>query len=425
MKAAVVSVIAVMTMFAAMAIPVAVGFVKPSDVTSQASDERLSHLPAIEVIRGQTISVDAPVFPLAMPPTYHYAMAGVARLSGGGLTAMRLANVAISLALVAVIVGTAVQLAGVWGVALSLPAVASPHVLSSAIWLSTDNTGWLLTLLMISSCMQPSARSGKAWTLRAIAATMAVLVRQVHIWVVTPMIARAIADRKSSPSTSFRVGAWIACALPILAVSGLALAWGGLVPPAFGLRHISGLTPSVPLIALAVAGVAGPFLIASWWHLSREMGAFLPWILLATALVFIAIPSSYDPAAGRWGGVLWELIRRTPAVANRSVILLPLALSGAASLYVLYQHGVRVGRSTEAQILIASLAAAVLSQVANAAFQRYVEPIVLVAMIWLTALSWSDRFATAHRSLALWSVGALTILVLAVDVATIYRPLWQ
>lgn len=117
---------------------------------------------------------------------------------------------------------------------------------------------------------------------------------------------------------------------------------------------------------------------------------FTPRILLTltiAALLVVLIPTSYARDAGRWGGSLWEIVARTPTIADRSVVLSFLAIAGAVVLVILYSTAVERKRIREANLIgLAMLVWSIAQAMNSQAWQRYVEPLAIVFLIWLVCL---------------------------------------
>jgi hypothetical protein len=123
---------------------------------------------------------------------------------------------------------------------------------------------------------------------------------------------------------------------------------------------------------------------------------------------------------------LWEVVHRTPSVFGRSVILVLLAALGAAVLGTLYWRAAAAGRADLARLLLVALAAWVVAQAVNLqAWQRYLEPGVLIGVAWLSSLA-PDREVAGERSwMRTLGPAALAMLFVVRDMAMLYRPVFE
>jgi len=283
----------------------------------------------------------------------------------------------------------------------------SSYVVGPAVWLATDNAGWLVAGLVLVDALRRGQSKRRLLT-SGVAATVAVLIRQIHVWTVVPMLSRAATFWRRDGSTALTAAAWLACASPLVAIAFFVLAWHGLVPPAFRQAHGGGPNLATPPVALALAGIFGIFYIGSTNTGSTSIGP-RGWMLIGTAAVMpVAVATDYAPDAGRWGGAVWSLVRATPHPFGRSLVLMPLAAVGAAVIVLLYERSRVAGRSTEARVLLVSLAAWIAVQTANSqAWQRYLEPGILIGLAWLTALSTVRR--SDQRTPVLEAVGPIVL----------------
>jgi hypothetical protein len=242
-------------------------------------------------------------------------------------------------------------------------------------------------------------------------------VRQVHAWTAVPVFLAARGDGSARRTT---VAAAAALA-PLAILAFFVSRWGGLVPAEFAEFH-AGANAANVLLALALCGAYGPFFLpAAGVPLRRalrpdRLGAMAAGTGLAIGLL---VPSSYDMDAGRWAGPAWRVLGRTAVIADRALPLLLLAAAGAVTVARLAAAAASGGRRRETLLLAATGAAWIAAQSMNAqAFQRYLEPPVLIGLAWLTALAPRPPGRAAEAGPAL-----LALLLLAGSVATIYRPI--
>jgi hypothetical protein len=371
-------------LFAALCLPL----VWSNRTSNYTYDEDQYHLPAVRQIRAHWPGLDLRHDSLsATAPGYHYLLATLSWVTGSDRRPLRLVTFAVSLALLGLLWVVFPREHAVLGASAVLPLATSNFFVKSASWIVTDNPALLAmtaTLALILLAPRPAATAwAGGW------AAAAVFIRQMYAWLVAPILLRVWFDRRSG-----RDGArwtWALAALPPLAVVGLlAIAWGGLVPPAWHEAHYpAGANPAAPLVCgLAVLGGMGGFyycaLARTNWRTdfggwSARIGAGLG---LALAL---AGPTTRSMPAGRWGGYLWDLAEHLPAPAGRSIVFLGLAPLGGAIAGVLFERlRVESGHAT-AWLWLASYTAWLLSYAPNRlVFQRYFEPATLVFLVfWL------------------------------------------
>ena len=412
--------------------------------TSEMGDQRKYHEPTILAFAQQWPSVDLVNYPSATSPGYHLLMALVARSISHDLVVLQLVSSLFSVGLLLVVWGYSARHAGPWAaIALVLPLVASSYVIGSGTWLVTDNAGLLFVCLALggSVMIQPTAMRTARWGLYAMCA---VGIRQIHVWVAAPVILAALlgsplsrcAPRhlriglKETLTMPVLVATLPVLLLPLIMVGLFIFLWDGLTPPAWAGLHATGFAPVSGLVALALVGSFGIFFLPAFCPRWTDLLKVDRWLVFAVALaigVSLAIPTSFDISGGRWGGAIWELARRLPDVADRSVVFPPLAGLGALVLVHAWRAVCRAGRAREAIVLLLSLLGWMLAESVNTqSGQRYCEPIILVGLAWLAALSVAPSqeitsFRSVHRR---WWLGpaALGAIQLALSTFTVYLP---
>jgi len=111
------------------------------------------------------------------------------------------------------------------------------------------------------------------------------------------------------------------------------------------------------------------------------------WFVLAAgglSLVVSVVPAtSMSVAQGRWTG-LWSVADKLPVVADRSLLIVGLAVAGGAMLAAM----LLVVSSRQRLIVVGSLAAFAAAQSANfQSWSRYLLPMVLLVLVVLTGLA--------------------------------------
>lgn len=125
--------------------------------------------------------------------------------------------------------------------------------------------------------------------------------------------------------------------------------------------------------------------------LRRHPAAVLTSALLAAALAVLPA-SAWSPEDGRWGGPLWTLVQRTPAVGDRSPLIVLGTMGGASALAVLWLRAAQVGRGRHATVVIFTLLSLFAVQCGNSqVWERYFDPAILVSLAWLVSMGLGPR----------------------------------
>ena len=412
--------------------------------TSEMGDQRQYHEPTILAFVQQWPSVDLVNYPSATSPGYHLIMAVVARYMSDDLVVLQTVSSVFTIGLLLVVWGYGARHAGSWpAFALVLPLVASSYVIGSGIWLVTDNAGLLFVCLALGGAVMipPTAIRTARW---GVYATCGAAIRQIHVWVAAPVILAALLGSplsryapgplRSGSKQTLTMPVLLATLpmllLPLIMVGLFIWLWGGLTPPTYAPLHSTGVAPVSSLVALALVGSFGIFFLPAFCPKWTDIFRVDRWLVVAVLLAVaasMAIPTSFDISGGRWGGAIWILARHLPDVADRSIVFPPLAGLGALVLVHAWRAACRAGRAREAIVLLLSLLGWMLAESVNTqSGQRYCEPIILVGLAWLDALSVSPSpettsFRTAHRR---WWLGpvALGAIQLALSTYTVYVP---
>lgn len=407
-----------------------------------AADEERHHGPVIERFSRQWPWIDLRDYQAATTPGYHWIMGGAAKLAGTAQhdvpwrdqdrRLLRVVSACFTAALLYLLAGAAGRaVGGRLGFAFSVPVLASIYVFSSGIWLLPDNAGWLGVLLVLLVSLRGDGSPRSAW-LGAISLFFVAAVRQSHIWCALPLwlsflvpagTTRPAAIREHAGGTgstglrsrSKRVElALLSCVPGLALVLVFVASWGGLTPPAFqpdsaeGPNRVinQGFNASALPLLLSMFGVASVFYAPALVAMERarrsrrgipgpESGPFRRTAAIGALLGVIAgiLPlTSYAPPE-RWSG-LWVVARWGPVLAGRSLWMVLLSGLGGTMLAL---WGRSLGRRDRWLLLGAFLAFAAAQMVNRMAWQRYVEPFVL---IWLVL--------TVSRSLAFRVEGANT-----------------
>lgn len=386
-----------------------------------AFDEINYHGPTIRTFAAQWPRPDVSDYLSATTPGYHLLMAGVSRVVGdaggtGGEWALRGVNLLITLVLVggmAAVATVRLRRSGiegwrgaVWGAGMTMPLAVSLYVLASAVWLLPENAAWVMVLACLGLALRISrGASAGALALAGIALVGLVLARQIHLWAAAPIWVAAWIG--GAPGGAPAREGWLGCATgsvgsrarwaaaavlataPAFVVVGwFARMWGGLTPPTFAVQFQS-LNAAGPAFILALIGLFSmffaPLLAGPAARMWRERPAVLV-LAIAAGVVAALIPeTTYSPPDGRWTG-LWNISRALEArglvvMGRTSPLIVALAGLGGGCLAV----WVRAAGPREGAVLLTALAGFAAAQLPASAWQRYLEPMLLMVLILLAS----------------------------------------
>ncbi|MCH8823092.1 MAG: hypothetical protein IH984_06240 [Planctomycetes bacterium] len=414
--------------------------------TSELGDQRKHHEHVIAKMAEQWPDVDIVDYSSATSPGYHLIMSFVARFVSQDLVILQFASSIFSLVLILVVWRYSARLTGPWPAALlTLPILFSSYFLGAAIWLTTDNAGLLFVVLALGGSVFVGASANRIvkWGLFS---AVAVYIRQIHIWVIAPVVLVALLTSGANrfapkvlqdaeqlkwrlPQVAFTA---IVLMLPLAILGVLVYLWGGLTPSHYAQRHNAGFNLATFPLILSLFGAFGifflPILIGAG---SKELLIGRSgWIAICLGIVIaVIIPTSHDFDAGRWGGSIWTLVEYMPDVAGRSIVFPPLAAIGCFVLLSAWRALRNCGRSRQAAILLLALLGWAIAQSANSqAWQRYCEPIILISLAWMAAMTFStqSQTQTAIRNRNWWVGPALlSAIQLGLSIATLYLPVFK
>jgi hypothetical protein len=374
---------------------------------SELLDQEWYHRGVIEEMAAQWPAVDLVSYDSATTPGYHLLQATLYRLTGARWP-LQIANVVMGVALVSALFFATLGACGrPWlAAALAAPLLASPYTVGGSIWLTTDNLCWTFVTLTLAGAALHRFTPGRGVRL-GLYATAAVLVRQIHVW---PIALVGLAGALRSPLARlappiFRdddlqaprrwaclaIGA-AAAAVPAIVLGVFLALWGGLLPDSDRIRvhHTDGANPASPALALACVGVVGVFCLPLAWGELRRLRAADPALWLAAlggAATALVVPTSYAPLA-RGGGWIWQVVARAPAPGDRSIALAAMAAVGAVCLLVLARGARRAGAGAPAAMVLLALLAWLSAQtVSTMAWQRYFDPMAMIAVPVLAGLA--------------------------------------
>lgn len=392
---------------------------------SEAWDQDYYHRPAIEILSAQLPTPDFSNFGSATTPGYHLFMAVLDRMGADDL-GLRLVSSLFGLAAAVVLARVVARLSGreTLGAIAGVAFLLNPYVLSSAMFLTTDDLALLLMVLALASAIDSARTGSNRYTLvRAMAwSTGAVLVRQVLLWTAglawIGVVMRTIVGREPRPLRA--LGLATLSMLPAIAlVAYFVRTWGGLTPPGFQSVIPVGFNPATPVYMLALVGSWGALIAACHPGLPSALRSRTAVVCAAIGLVWaLAVVTTPDapPDGRRWGGVLWSVAQQFPVVAGRSVLIVPLAAAGGAVLGAVLSLSRGHPRRSEAWTALCALALCTVAQMANSfCFERYLGPFAIACMfLCIAPLLGSRQDAAVRERLAFPVIAALAGLALSV-----------
>jgi hypothetical protein len=154
---------------------------------------------------------------------------------------------------------------------------------------------------------------------------------------------------------------------------------------------LGGVFPQSILHAFAFLGLVSPIYLTIFSTVVRTayrshgtiIAAAVISLLIATT--WIAVPSTFELEAGRWGSVVWSLGRIGPSWGNHSLIVLLLGIIGAVFMAPLMH--LALSRDEVRPVLLGMLLYIAGQMFMPLAFQRYVEPVVLMSLAAIAASS--------------------------------------
>jgi len=401
-----------------------------------ADDQNRYHLVAIDEFATALPHVDVSDYPSATTPGYHLLLAVCKRafnLDSQGLRAFA-AIFTIGL-LVALGAALGARVGWVAGALMALPVALSLYVISSGAWLLPDNAAWWAALTIALLALSPKQNVVR-WALAGALLLALVLIRQSHIWAAAvvwtgawlgPVKHEHTTDESDARLWPCNRADWIAAlrrtalAFACTAPAGLALAWffylwGGVTPPMFQ-TNLERINPATPGLALALLGVYTVFYgwfvvvaVRSGAQSARRRIWFACAIGAFIGLAVGTVPvSTYCVDAGRFSG-LWNVVRIAPVIAERSLLFIAMTTWGGICAGAWF--AVTPWRSR--WVLSAAFVAFVIAMSVNAmAWQRYLEPMLLMLVALAAAETCNRRRADEERSRVFWMlIGPFILTVL-------------
>lgn len=392
---------------------------------SEAWDQDYYHRPVIKILSEQLPTPDFSNFGSATTPGYHLFMAALDRMGADDL-GLRLVSSLFGLAAAVVLARVVARLSGreALGALAGVAFLLNPYVLSSAMFLTTDDLALLLMVLALASAIDSSREGSNRYTLfRAMLwSTGAALVRQVLLWTAglawIGVLMRTLVGREPRPLRA--LGLATLSMLPAIAVVAYFVwTWGGLTPPGFQSVIPVGFNPATPVYMLALVGGWGALIAAC--HpgflaaLRTRPAAACALAGLVWALAIVTTPDA-PPDGRRWGGILWTVAQKFPVVAGRSVAIVLLAAAGGAVLGAIFTLSRAHPRRSETWTAFSALVLCTVAQMANSfCFERYLGPFAIACMFMgIAPLLGSRQDSALRERLAFPALAALAGLALSV-----------
>lgn len=382
---------------------------------SEVYDQDEYHWSVIRGMEGRWPGIELVEYDSATTPGYHWVMAGVLEATGSR-TALLVVNAGIGLGLVLVLWWCVSGVVGGWrGAVLAMPLAMSPYTLGGSIWMTTDNLALLFVTLVLGLGVLRRFTIGRAGVM-GLAATGAVLVRQVHVWPVAliglagllrsplaRLAPKALLDesRQTPRSWAMLIAAVVAAGVPVVVLGVFVVMWGGLMPRSEFIRsfHAQGPNFASPALALTIVGAYGLFFAGVYWDEVRRvrMGDWRLWLAAGAGLASgLVVETSYWTKPRSYGWV-WSMVERFELIVEprapwfgeleRSPLIALGAAVGAAVLVLMHRSARAAGNGAVSAMLLLSLVGWLCAQTMNTmAWQRYFDPIVLIGLAMLGAL---------------------------------------
>lgn len=434
-------VLAVATLALAFALLTVPAILHGGGVTSEQWDQDIAHWPTVQQFARQFPTPRIDDYPSATGPGYHLLLAPLVA-AGASLTTVRLASALFGLAFILVAWKGAARWVGAWpAVALVAPLLCSSYLVAGSVWLTTDSLALTLAATLLALAAFGVPRAG-LFVQCALLGMAALAVRQTMLWTAAPLLVAGILGSPlgnhagpgeqwtgDAPRRWWRLGlAALAVLAMLLTLGAFVSTWGGLTPPQYQERLSRTFAVAAPALGLGLVGLWGgmlllpdlPRVFAQLWR-SRGVAAGVAALALVAALV---PETSFDRDAGRWGGPIWQLVARTPAPGERSLVLAGLACAGALVLLTLWQRAAERGRGRAASVIVVALLAMMAVQIGNKElYERYQDPVILLSLAWLAAMGCGRGEARTGRL----ALGALLLAAaqLAVTLANTLLPVFR
>ena len=338
------------------------------------------------VIQAFMQCIDISDYHTASTPGYHIILASLGRLIGPHEVVLKLFSSLFTGLLLAVLARFLSRYFDYRHcLMLLLPVICSLYVFPGGVWLLPDNLAWLTValLVLLTSDMPISKRH---YGLAGLVLISAMSVRQSNLWLAVILWGMALANwcyqRRDNGARYYNWLAVIVTLPAIVLFYALYVYWGGLVPPSFQKihQHISYSTPGFFFSLFAVYSVFYlPLMLNTLRHkLSQPYAKH--WVVCGLVLGFVAVifvDSDYNHREGRFSG-LWNLIKVTPMIGDKSLLLMLLSTLGGGiftALSLLLKPQQRL-------VIVLATIAFLLSQIANKfVYERYFSGYIFILLL--------------------------------------------
>jgi hypothetical protein len=366
---------------------------------SLSSDMLLAHLPQINYFIAHPLKVVEYPGIVTSLPGHHILLAWVARLLGYDSIDSKTLPIRLVHAFICGLgaVGLFIFLhrmqyfqcrapSVLMSMVLWISVIASFYFLQSSIYISTDvPAGGLYITFLYLMIFYPQAIA-----VQTISATALMFWRQSYAPVLlAPFLTER--DQILGKLLSQRI---VLILVPTTVLLFYFIHFGGLVPANSGgptdiLRGIGGLFPQSILHVLALLGLLLPVYtlifgkeIVICYRLRSTVSAMIA-LSSFVVLLWIFTPSNYDYEAGRWGSIVWTLSKYSPHWANHSVLILLLDVLGVT--FIVFLAWLAANYKGVRPIVVGMFLYLVSQIIVPLAFQRYVEPIILISLALVAA----------------------------------------
>ncbi len=377
-------------------------------------DHDYHHVPVVLAFAEAFPAVDLSDYGSATTPGMHLALAVAVRMFGPSETMLQIFACGFGVLFVVITYRYAAKVATPWTAFLcTLPLASSPYVLGNSIWVMTDNLSLALIAVSIGSAIFCVASWGQAVG-SGIALVCSVLVRQINIWVSGVALLAFLfqwdpirrrlpfrdplqpGHRGLQPAVIFAIATIVAAGV----IAGFVMLWGGLVPPKFqiggdGYAHAGGLNHGVtPGVLSLLAVYASPLVVVllPFWWTDRRVRCAMVIGLVVGLLAGVSLESVAGKEYGRISGWLWLFASWTPTILGRSSLIMAGSVVGGATAGILFGLLVASGRARTAWLVTGFTISFLAAYTVNSfAFQRYFDPPILLAIGWCLASLESGR----------------------------------
>jgi hypothetical protein len=421
------------------------------------SDQLNYHYPTIAHFLNGGSFAD---YPSATTPGYHLLLAGFGRWVLMTEPALKLANSAVTAALLGLIAAAVARQVGnaAASIAMLLPMIFSIYVFPSGVWLLPDNLAWLTVFCLLQLALH--FRDSWRWYLTAaLGLVAAVLVRQSNLWLCAVVLVAAWSGESDSRRHS-RSGAGPAAQAPTasvpaaarmtqlasvpvsklasvpvsklasvpvselasvpvprfarLARAALAIlpafavlayfikVWHGVTPPSFAEKHAAANLAAVPFFFCVLAFYSLfylPLAVEPAQQLLRRSSQSRYAVYLGglgALLASLATPTDWNPAEGRVSG-LWALAKALPQMHHRSLGISVLATLGGMIAVAWWLMAKPRTRPIIAAAAVGFVAA---QSTSHFVYERYYAGLIFLLILQVTAELLGERAGTAPR----WSL---------------------